>query len=291
MVNNRYNIDLLWNSSGAAPPLLPPPGLPCLEPGSVWLAGAGPGDPGLLTLHALNGLCQADFILHDALVDARILALARPGARLEFAGKRGGRPGAGQHAISARLITLARAGRRVLRLKGGDPFLFGRGGEEALALAQAGVPFRVIPGITSGMAGPAAAGIPVTHRGINRAVTFVTGHAAEGGAPGGLDWEALARGSPVLVFYMALSNLGEIAARLIAAGRAPSEPAAVISKATTPEERVLETTLARAAADTAAAGIEAPAVIIIGGVVRLRAALTNSVIPGRRPEHLASGIA
>src|SRR5215475_3619275 len=154
-------------------------GVPVLEPGHVWLAGAGPGDPGLLTLHALSGLSQADVIVHDALVDPRVLSLAGTQARLEFAGKRGGRPSATQSDISQRLIELARAGHRVLRLKGGDPFVFGRGGEEASALAAAGVPFRVIPGVTAGLAALVAASIPATLRGVNRAVVFAAGYGAD----------------------------------------------------------------------------------------------------------------
>src|SRR5579884_1661803 len=246
-------------------------GVPGFEPGHAWLAGAGPGDPGLVTLDALAGLAQADVVVHDALVDPRVLALAGPQARFEFAGKRGGRPSAAQADISQRLVGLARAGRRVLRLKGGDPFVFGRGGEEAMALAAAGIPFRIIPGITAAIGGLAYAGIPLTHRGINAAVTFLTGHASGGALPDGLDWQAIARGAPVLVFYMALKHLPNIVARLIAAGRAPGEPAAIVSKATTAAQRVRSTSLAELPA--AAAGIEAPAIIVVGEVVRLRPAL------------------
>src|ERR1700733_14440788 len=151
-------------------------GFPVLEPGHVWLAGAGPGDPGLLTLDALAGLAQADVVVHDALVDERVLALAGPQARLEFAGKRGGKPSATQADISQRLVELARVGYRVLRLKGGDPFVFGRGGEEAMTLAAAGIAFRVIPGVTAGLGALAAAAIPATVRGTNRAVIFAAGH-------------------------------------------------------------------------------------------------------------------
>src|SRR5262245_35999299 len=158
-----------------------PRSIPILEPGHVWLAGAGPGDPGLLTLDALAGLEQADVIVHDALVDKRVLALAGAQARFEFAGKRGGRPSATQVDISKRLIAFAKAGERVLRLKGGDPCVFGRGGEEAMALAAAGVPFRVIPGVTAGLAALAAASIPATLRGVNQAVIFATGQSADGG--------------------------------------------------------------------------------------------------------------
>src|SRR3954465_8477009 len=170
--------------------------LPEFLAGSVWLVGAGPGDPGLLTALALHALDRADSIVYDALVDPRILALARPGASLEYAGKRGGRPSPRQADISTRLIALARQGNRVLRLKGGDPCVFGRGGEEALALARAGTPFRIVPGITAGIGGLAYAGIPVTPRDTNSAVTFLTGHDSGGDMPGALDWDAIARGSP-----------------------------------------------------------------------------------------------
>src|ERR1051326_2358850 len=149
--------------------------LPELAPGSVWLVGAGPGDPGLLSLLAVHALRQADVVVYDALVDQRVLALARRGAELDYAGKRGGRPSPQQPDISLRLVKLARAGKRVLRLKGGDPFVFGRGGEEGRALAAAGIPFRIVPGITAGIGGTAAAGIPLTHRGVARSVVFATG--------------------------------------------------------------------------------------------------------------------
>ncbi len=247
--------------------------LPDFAPGSVWLVGAGPGDPGLLTALALHALDHADTLVYDALVDPRILELARPGAALEYAGKRGGRPSPSQPDISARLIRLAEGGHRVLRLKGGDPCVFGRGGEEALALAAAQIPFRIVPGITAGIGGLAYAGIPVTHRDIASAVTFVTGHDRAGAVPEGVDWTAIARGSPVIVLYMALNHLGRIAARLIAAGRAPGEPVAIVSKATTPLQRVLVSTLDEAADCATAAGIEAPTIIVIGEVVRLRATL------------------
>jgi uroporphyrin-III C-methyltransferase len=247
-------------------------GLPDFTPGSVWLVGAGPGDPGLLSALALHALDRADVVVYDALVDPRILALAPAGAQLDYAGKRGGRPSLSQPDISARLIRLAREGRRVLRLKGGDPCVFGRGGEEALALAEAAIPFRIVPGITAGIGGLAYAGIPVTHRDINSAVTFVTGHSSGGAVPNGIDWEAIARGSPVIVLYMGLRQLGAIAAQLIAAGRRADEPVAIVSKATTPAQRVLVTSLAEAAA-AAAAGIEGPTIIAVGEVVRLRAAL------------------
>ncbi len=246
---------------------------PDLAPGWVWLTGAGPGDPGLMTLMALHGLRQAEVVVHDALVSDAVLKLAPSGCALEYAGKRGGRPSPRQADISHRLIHLARAGKRVLRLKGGDTFVFGRGGEEALALVAAGVPFRIVPGVSAGIGGLAYAGIPVTHRDTNSAVTFVTGHDLTGDVPGGLDWDALARGAPVLVLYMALKHLERIAARLIAAGRPADQAVAIVSKAATPQQRVLETTLGACAAEAAAQGIKPPCVIAIGEVVHLRAGL------------------
>ena len=201
---------------------------PAFAPGSVWLVGAGPGDPGLLTLHAARALALADVILHDALIAPEILALAGAGARLEAVGKRAGRPSARQLWINQRLIELARAQLRVVRLKGGDPFVFGRGGEEALALAAAGVPFRVVPGITSGLAAPAYAGIPATHRMRAQTVAFVTGHNAGGGGPRAVDWTALAKGAQTIVLYMGLQRLPEIATALLTRGprarRAGSAP-------------------------------------------------------------------
>src|SRR6516225_4145699 len=246
-------------------------GLPDFEPGHVWLVGAGPGDPGLLSALALHALGRADTVVYDALVDPRILRLARAGTALDHAGKRGGRPSPGQPDISARLIRLAREGKRVLRLKGGDPCVFGRGGEEAAALAAAGVPFRIVPGITAGIGGLAYAGIPLTHRDTNSAVTFLTGHDSEGTVPGGLDWSAIAQGAPVLVLYMAARHLPGIAERLMSSGRRSEEPVAVISKATTPAQRIVVSTLGEVA--TAAAGIESPSIIVIGEVVRFHAVL------------------
>lgn len=242
-------------------------------PGWVWLVGAGPGDPGLLTLHAWQALRQADVVVYDALVGEGVLALAGPDARLEYAGKRGGKPSPKQPDISLRLVQLARQGQRVLRLKGGDPFVFGRAGEEAGALVAAGIPFRVVPGISAGIGGLAYAGIPLTHRDSNASVTFITGHAATGDVPESLDWPALARGSQVIVLYMALKHLGEIAARLIVGGRRADEPVAVVAHATLPQQQVLETTLAACVEDVAAAGITPPAVIVVGAVVSMRRTL------------------
>jgi len=220
--------------------------LPEFRPGTVWLVGAGPGDPGLLTLLALHALQSADVLVYDALVSQAILRLARSGTVLEHAGKRGGKPSPLQPDISLRLVALARAGKRVLRLKGGDPFVFGRGGEEGFALAAAHIPFRIVPGISAGIGGLAYAGIPATHRDTNSAIAFVTGQTSGGVLPDTVDWDSLSRGAPVLVIYMALKNIDVIAQRLIAAGRARSEPVAIISKATLPEQRVIETTLGAA---------------------------------------------
>ncbi|OWO93295.1 uroporphyrinogen-III C-methyltransferase [Rhizobium esperanzae] len=257
--------------------------LPALEPGSVWLVGAGPGDPGLLTLLAARGLAEADVIVHDALVNEDCLRLAHPGAELEYAGKRGGKPSAKQRDISLRLVELARAGKRVLRLKGGDPFVFGRGGEEALTLVEHNIPFRIVPGITAGIGGLAYAGIPVTHREINHAVTFLTGHDSSGIVPDRIDWEAIGKGSPVIVMYMAMKHIAQISANLIAAGRSPSEPVAFVCNAATGAQQVLETTLGQATEAVAASGLEPPAVVVVGEVVRLRVSLDwLGALAGRR---------
>jgi uroporphyrin-III C-methyltransferase len=237
------------------------------DKGWVWLVGAGPGDPGLITALGLKAIGEADFILYDALVDERLLGLAREGAGLIFAGKRAGVTSCKQSDISNLLIDLARKGNRVLRLKGGDPFVFGRGGEEAGALAKARVPFRIVPGITAGIGGLAYAGIPVTHRDTNHAVTFITGHGADGKLPR-LDWQAIGKGSETLVFYMARKFAGEIAAALIAAGRKTDEPAAIVANAARPDQNVIVTTLG----DLGAAAAKSPAlsIIVIGENVRLR---------------------
>jgi uroporphyrin-III C-methyltransferase len=248
-------------------------GLPVFEPGWVWLVGAGPGDPGLLTLHAVNALRQADIVVYDALVDPRVLEHARAGAIVEHAGKRGGKPSPKQRDISLKLIQHARAGKRVCRLKGGDPLVFGRGGEEALALVEAKIPFRIVPGISAGIGGLAYAGIPVTHRDVNHSVTFLTGHDQSGLTPSTIDWEGVARGSPVIVMYMALKHLSQIATALIHAGRRMDEPLAIIAGATTEAQSVLETTLGRAAAELAESGMEPPAIVVLGEVVRFRAGL------------------
>lgn len=248
-------------------------GWPVFEPGWVWLVGAGPGDPGLLTLHALSALRQADVVVYDALVNKDILNWVKVGASVEYAGKRGGKPSPKQRDISLRLIDLARTGKRVLRLKGGDPFVFGRGAEEAGTLVDAGIPFRIVPGISAGIGGLAYAGIPITHRDVNQTVTFLTGHDQSGLTPESINWQAVAAGSPVIVMYMAIKHLGAITAKLTDAGRSPDDPVAIVSQASTRDQSVLETTLAGAAADCAAAGVEPPAIVCVGEVVSLRKTL------------------
>ena len=239
-------------------------GLPALEKGWVWLVGAGPGDPGLITALGLQALSQADVILYDALVDESLLALSD--ADKIYAGKRAGVKSCKQDEISDLLVRLAQEGKRVLRLKGGDPFVFGRGGEEAQALARAGVNFRIVPGITAGIGGLAYAGIPVTHRDTNHAVTFITGHGVDGKLTQ-LDWAAVSRGAPTLVLYMARKFAGEIAEALLAAGRKADEPCAIVSNAARADQQVIVTTLDRLgdAAETASA----LSIIVIGQNVAL----------------------
>lgn len=241
---------------------------PVLKPGHVWLAGAGPGDPGLLTLDALAGLAQADVVVHDALVDERVLALANPRASLEYAGKRGGKPSTVQADITKRLVELARENKRVLRLKGGDPCMFGRGGEEALALAEAGIPYRFVPGVTAGMAALSAASIPATVRKVNQAVIFAAGHGSEGGED--FDWASLARTGQPIVLYMAMHRLDEIAGALMRGGLSGDTPAAAIAAATLPEQRIHVSSLANLANDLRAQHFEPPAIVVIGHIVAER---------------------
>ena len=251
--------------------------LPTFTPGTVWLVGAGPGDPGLLTLHALNAIAEADAVVYDALVADEILALARPEALLEFAGKRGGKPSPQQRDISERLIELAREGRRVLRLKGGDPFVFGRGGEEALALVAAGIPFRVVPGVTAGLGGLAYAAIPATTRDTNHAVILATGHKATE-RERDHDWRALARTGLPLVIYMGMTFLDRIAAELMAGGLAPDTPVALVADATTARQRVVLTTLAEAPMAADRERIKAPALVAVGSIVALQPVLAPLAI-------------
>ena len=266
---------------------------PEFSPGLVWLVGAGPGSAGLLTLEALHALQSADVIIHDALIGPAILNFVSSGATLENAGKRGGKASPKQGEITKRLIDLSREGKRVLRLKGGDPFVFGRGGEEAQVLAANGIPFRVTPGVTAGVGGLASVGIPLTHRDVGSSVTFLTGHDETGDLPFSTDWEALAKASPVLIFYMAIRQLRQISAALISAGRDPEEPMAVVSNATLPEMRVLETSLEAAPADVEAAGIKAPAIVCLGRNVLLRQAIDWAALlrgePARSLDPLRTG--
>jgi len=244
-------------------------GMPGFAAGWVWLAGAGPGDPGLLTLHAVNALKQADKVVYDALVSEDILSFVRPEAELFYAGKRGGKPSWNQQDITDKLIELAKHGHRVLRLKGGDPFVFGRGGEEAEALVAANIPFRMIPGISAGIGGLGYAGIPATHRDVNHAVTFVTGHLAGKGQAELLDWASIAKASPVIVIYMAMSRLAVIAELLMQAGRSADEPVAIVTYATTARQRIATGVLAEAAQLANTHNLEPPSIIVIGEVVNL----------------------
>jgi uroporphyrin-III C-methyltransferase len=250
--------------------------LPAMEKGWVWLVGAGPGDPGLITALGLRALQDADVILYDALVDDGLLALSD--AEKIYAGKRAGVKSCKQDEISDTLVRLAREGRRVLRLKGGDPFVFGRGGEEAQALARAGVPFRIVPGVTAGIGGLAYAGIPVTHRDTNHAVTFITGHGVDGKLTK-MDWAAVSRGAPTLVLYMARKFAAEISRELIAAGRPGDQPAAVVLNAARPDQQVMVTTLAGLGVIEAGT---APSIIVIGENVRLAREL-DWLAQARRP--------
>ncbi|MGG5890903.1 uroporphyrinogen-III C-methyltransferase [Falsiroseomonas sp. HC035] len=239
------------------------------QPGEVWLVGAGPGDPGLLTLRAADALRHADLVLHDSLAGRAVLRLVRPGAEVVNVGKRKGQESVPQAWINARMEAGARIGLRVVRLKGGDPFVFGRGGEEAAFLDAAGVPWRIVPGVTAGTAAPAAAGIPLTQRGVASAVTFVTGHDDSGALPGSTNWNALALTGGTIVAFMALSRIDDIALRLLAAGREASTPVAVISQASLPSQAVLHTTLGACTLALRRAGLPGPALIVIGEVAAI----------------------
>ncbi len=252
---------------------------PPFKPGTVWLVGAGPGGPGLLTLLACHALGTADVIVHDALVSPDILALAPPHIERIHAGKRGGKPSPKQADITIRLIELAGQGKRVLRLKGGDPFMFGRGGEEAGELARANIPFRIVPGISSGLGGLAYAGLPITHRETNHAVIFLTGHDETGAVPASVDWPAIARAAPVIVMFMAVKRLPVIAQRLLAAGRAGDEALTVVSHAASAAQTVTQSTLAQAEHLT---DLPTPAIVVLGPVARYRHGLDWYVGEARR---------
>ncbi len=237
---------------------------------SVYLVGAGPGDPGLMTARALELIAAADVIVYDRLIPGGALDGARPDAELIYAGKEGGGPSMAQADIDALLVSHGSAGRTVVRLKGGDPFVFGRGGEEAEALRAADIPFEVVPGVTAGVAATGYAGIPVTHRDAASAVAFVTGHEDPAKPESALDWEALAAFPGTVVVYMGVRRLRAIAGRLIDGGRDRDEPAAVIERGTLPEQRVVSGTLATIADVAQAEGVRAPALAVFGAVAALR---------------------
>jgi uroporphyrinogen III methyltransferase / synthase len=237
--------------------------------GTVYLVGAGPGDPGLVTRRALELVRGADAIVYDRLIPAGLVGEARPDAQLHYAGKEPGKPSMEQEAINSLLVELALSGKSVVRLKGGDPFVFGRGGEEAQALAAAGVPFEVVPAVTAGIAAPAYAGIPVTHRDEASAVAFITGHEDPEKPESAIDWEALARFPGTLVFYMGVKQLPEISRRLIEGGRPVEMPAAVIERGTLPGQRSLVATLGDIAERVAAEGVKPPAITLVGPVAQL----------------------
>jgi uroporphyrinogen III methyltransferase/synthase len=257
--------------SGGGQPAAPP------HVGRVSIVGAGPGDPSLATVRALELLRECDAVVYDALVDGALLDRALEGrtraAELHFVGKRGGEASVKQEEINALLLRLARDGKHVVRLKGGDPFVFGRGGEEAQLLAAERIPFEIVPGVTAGIAAAAYAGIPVTHRGAATSVTFVTGHEDPTRDVSGTDWSALARTGGTLVLYMGVKRLAEVAGRLVGGGLAPVTPAAIVEWGTYPRQRVVQGTLSTIAARAEAEGIAAPAITVIGEVVRLRADL------------------
>lgn len=246
---------------------------PDFTQGTIWLVGAGPGAPGLLSLLAYHAMQQCDVIVYDALVNADILRWARLGAEIEYAGKRGGKPSPSQRDISLRLIELARQGKRVLRLKGGDPFIFGRGGEEAGQIVKAGIHLRIVPGISAGIGGLAYAGIPATHRDINHSVMFLTGHDATGAMPANVDWKAVARASPVIIMYMALKHLAEIARELMSGGRDADDTVTIVSNATLPHQEVHETCLRSAKEFLATTTPPTPAIVVLGRLSEWRRTL------------------
>ena len=265
----------------------------------VYLVGAGPGDPGVMTRRSLELIASADAVLYDRLIPPGALEGARSDAELRYVGKEPGAAALSQEETNGLLVELARAGKRVVRLKGGDPFVFGRGGEEAEALAAAGVAFEVVPGVTAGVAAPAYAGIPVTHRDAASAVAFVTGHEDPEKADSALDWDALARFPGTLVFYMGIRNLPLIAERLIAAGRDPGEPAAVVERGTYPGQRTFTGALSGIAARVEAEEVRPPAISVVGPVAELRETIAwlerrplhGEVVAVTRARAQASGLA
>jgi uroporphyrinogen III methyltransferase / synthase len=255
------------------------------RPGIVYLVGAGPGDPGLMTARSLELIAAADAVFYDRLIPPGALAGARDGAELIYVGKQPGVPSVPQEEIGEQLVEAARAGKSVVRLKGGDPFVFGRGGEEGEALRAAGIEFEVVPGITAGVAATAYAGIPVTHRDDASAVAFVTGHEDPEKEESALDWDALARFPGTLVFYMGVKRLAENAVALVAGGRDPDEPAAAIERGTWPGQRTVSATLGTISAAVERESIAAPALIVVGPVAARRedlAWLERRPLHGRR---------
>ncbi len=253
-----------WQKEASGFARLDAEAFPLFLPGWVWLVGAGPGAPGLMSLLCYHAMQNCDVVVYDALVNPDILRWVRAGTELEYAGKRGGKPSPVQRDISERLIDLAKNGKRVLRLKGGDPFMFGRGGEESQMLAKAGIPFRIVPGITSGVGGLAYAGIPATHRDTNHAVIFLTGHDASGKMPASVRWDAIATAAPVIIMYMAVKHLEEIAAALLEGGRKPDDPVTIVSNASLPNQQVATTTLHEAGQFVAEAAPPTPAIVVVG---------------------------
>lgn len=247
--------------------------------GKVYLIGAGPGDPELLTIKASKLLSKADVVVHDRLVSTQILDLVPRTAALLSVGKEPKRHSVPQHEINKLLIKLARGGLTVIRLKGGDPFIFGRGSEEAIELANAEIPFEVVPGITAAQGCAASALVPLTHRGVATSLRFVTGHCRDDD-PLDLDWAGLADATTTLVVYMGCAQIAEIAAKLIAHNRSPATPVAAVSAGTTPDERLLRSTLGAIAADLRAAGMKNPVVFYIGET----AAIDLQPAAGRRRE-------
>ncbi|QJA05954.1 uroporphyrinogen-III C-methyltransferase [Thermosulfurimonas marina] len=240
-----------------------------MRKGKVYLVGAGPGDPGLITLRGLKALAQAEVVVYDYLANPRLLSHAPETAEKIYVGKKGGHHTLSQEGINRLLVEKALAGKIVVRLKGGDPFVFGRGGEEIEALLAHGIPFEVVPGVTSALAAPAYAGIPVTHRRFTSTLALVTGHEAEGKEDSAIDWQALSR-IGTLIFLMGMKNLPRICEHLLSQGRSPETPVAVIQWGTTPRQRVATGTLSTIVEEVQRAGLSAPAIILVGEVARLR---------------------
>jgi uroporphyrin-III C-methyltransferase len=248
--------------------------------GRVSIVGAGPGDPELITMRGLARVRAADVLVYDRLVAPELIVEAPPGAERVFVGKARGFAALDQRGIESLLIARARDGKHVVRLKGGDPYLFGRGGEEVAALTAAGIPVEVVPGVSSALAAPASAGIPVTHREFSSSLTVVTGHEDPAKPEGAVDWDWVAAAKGTVVILMGLSQLPSIRSRLLAGGRAPETPAAAIAAGTTPEQLVVTASLADLPEAVAAAQLVAPALVVIGDVVRFRELLAPSALHG-----------